>query len=550
MFKSLWNQRSTSKRKKVIRFIGFSGSDGRPLLMVLALSIVFSCVSTRSTGDKAPKRQKVSEEHAQMLAERTAAFGSAQDFEGSPYEEIGSRGLFNAHPAESCRISVLPNGDDSFAARIQTLRNADTSVRIQTLVFSGDESGLYITELLKEKKAQGLDVRVIVDAMSNPWPQTQWMYFDLKQHDIEVEGYESFYLQWLNEMPVTIHEDADKTTNPNKRFHEKMWIVDGETDHGLAIIGGSNIANEYFRVNPQNPRHYWRDQDVLVKGAVVKDMAASFDRNFQYFLKVKESRGIFNTNIYWEGTRRLLRRTGKVEMNHATDEQLSKSVREVANKNLDLKFESAASRFFQNRPRFGETYIEQVYLKLIAEAKREILVVNAYFIASPAFIQAVKDAARRCVNVIILTNSLQTNDLPLLTIVGRSYYDDMLVVNSEPEVRSCERGGVKIWEWQGRRSSADEQTEGTMHAKYAVFDRRVSVVGSHNMDPRSRTLNSESAIVYESEDLSRQLAEIFYENDLDFSRQITMKEAQEFADPKDAIYKLRKRFGKIFENLL
>jgi len=56
--------------------------------------------------------------------------------------------------------------------------------------------------------------------------------------------------------------------------------------------------------------------------------------------------------------------------------------------------------------------------------------------------------------------------------------------------------------------------------------------------------------VYESEDLSRQLAEIFYENDLDFSRQITMKEAQEFADPKDAIYKLRKRFGKIFENLL
>jgi len=329
-----------------------------------------------------------------------------------------------------------------------------------------------------------------------------------------------------------------------------MWIIDGETDHGLAIIGGLNIANEYFRVNPQNPRRYWRDQDVLVKGAVVKDMATSFDRNFQYFLKVKESRGIFNTNIYWEGTRKLLRRTGKVKMNHATDERLNKSVREVANKNLDLKFESAASRFFQNRPRFGETYIEQVYLKLIEEAKSEILIGNAYFIASPAFIQAVKDAARRCVNVIILTNSLQTNDLPLLTIVGRSYYDDMLVVNNEPEVQSCERGGVKIWEWQGRRSSAAEQTDGTMHAKYAVFDRRVSVVGSHNMDPRSRTLNSESAIVYESEDLSRQLAEIFYGNDLDFSRQITMKEAQEFADPKDALYKLQKRFGKIFENLL
>jgi phosphatidylserine/phosphatidylglycerophosphate/cardiolipin synthase-like enzyme len=119
---------------------------------------------------------------------------------------------------------------------------------------------------LKEKRAQGLDVRVIVDAMSNPDPQTQWMYFDLKQHGIEVEGYETFYLQWLNEMPVTRHDAADGTTNPNKRFHEKMWIIDGETDHGVAVVGGLNIANEYFRIDPRNPSRYWRDQDVIVKG--------------------------------------------------------------------------------------------------------------------------------------------------------------------------------------------------------------------------------------------------------------------------------------------
>jgi len=238
MFRLFWTQRFTSKRKNVIRFISFSGSYGRPLLMVLALIVILSCASTRSRGDKAPEGQKVSEEHVQMLAERTAAFGSAQDFEGSPYEEIGSSGLFNAHLAESCRIAVLPNGDDSFAARIQTLRNADTSVRIQTLVFSGDESGLYITELLKEKKAQGLDVRVIVDAMANPWPQTQWMNFDLKQHGIEVEGYESFYLQWLNEMPVASHDDADKMTIRTSDFMKRcgssmvkpitVWLLLGD----------------------------------------------------------------------------------------------------------------------------------------------------------------------------------------------------------------------------------------------------------------------------------------------------------------------------------
>ena len=452
------------------------------------------------------------------------------------------------HSAETCRIAVLPNGDDSFAARIQALENADTSVRIQALIFTGDESGLYIAELLKAKKAQGLDVRVIVDGMSNPGPQTQWMYFDLKQNGIEVEGYETFYLQWLNEMPVVSHDAADKTTDPNKRFHEKMWIIDGETDHGVAVVGGLNIANEYFRIDPQNPSRYWRDQDVIVRGAVVRDMVAAFERNFEYFLKIKESRGILNTNIYWEATRNVFDKTGKIDMRHVTDDRLNQNVREMAGRKPDLKYQGATCRFFQNRPRFGETYIEQAYLKSIKGAKKEILIGNAYFVASAAFVETVKDAARKCVKVIILTNSPATNDLPMLTIVGRDFYDDLLAVNNEPVVQSCDGGGVQIWEWQGRRTSAAEQTEGTMHAKYAVFDRRVSIVGSYNMDPRSRTLNSESAIVFENDTLSRQLADKFYENDLDFSKQVTLEDTKAFNDSPDAIYQLQKEFGIFIED--
>lgn len=150
-------------------------------------------------------------------------------------------------------------------------------------------------------------------------------------------------------------------------------------------------------------------------------------------------------------------------------------------------------------------------------------------------VETVKDAVRRCVKVIILTNSPETNDLPMMTIVGREYYDDILVVNYEPAVQSCDGGGVQIWEWQGRRTNATEQTEKTIHAKYAVFDRRASIVGSYNMDPRSRTLNSESAIVFENENLSRQLADMFYENDLEFSKQITLEDTKAFAESADAV---------------
>lgn len=519
-------------------------------ILSLLLITLLSCASTRSSGDKSREESTAPRSDLHASAIHDTAFGPAREFVGSPYQEIGSSGLFDVHPAETCRMAVLHNGDDSFAARIQALRKADTSVRIQALTFTGDESGLYIAELLKEKKAQGLDVRVIVDAMSNPGVQTEWMYFDLKQHGIEVEGYETFYLQWLNEMPLARHDAADHITDPNKRFHEKLWIIDGETDHGVAIVGGLNIGNEYFRIDPQNPGRYWRDQDVIVEGSVVKDMVAAFERNFEYFLKIKESRGIFNTNIYWEATRKFLGNTGKLDMNHATDERLNENVRKLANKKLDLKYEGAKCRFFQNRPRFGETYIEQAYLRSIKGAEDEILIGNAYFVASAAFIEAVKEAARRCVKVIILTNSPETNDLPMLTMVGREYYDDILAVNDDPIVRSCDGGGVQILEWQGRRANAAEQTEGTIHAKYAVFDRRTSIVGSYNMDPRSRELNSESAIVFENEDLSRQLADMFYKNDLDFSRQITLEDTKAFAESEGAVYQLRKEFGIFIEDEL
>jgi phosphatidylserine/phosphatidylglycerophosphate/cardiolipin synthase-like enzyme len=352
-------------------------------------------------------------------------------------------------------------------------------------------------------------------------------------------------------MPVASHNAADETTDPNKRYHEKMWIIDGETDHGVAVVGGLNIANEYFRIDPQNPSRYWRDQDVIVKGDVVKDMVATFERNYEYFLKVKESRGLFNTNIYWDATRKLLDKIGKINRgNVIIDERLEQNVRNLASKKLDLKYEEAKCRFFRNRPRFGETYIEQVYLKSIKGARKQILIANAYFVASGTFIETVKEAARRCIKIIILTNSPETNDLPMLTIVGRDYYDDILAVNDDPLVQSCDGGGVQIWEWQGRRAHATEQTEGTIHAKYAVFDRRISIVGSYNMDPRSRSLNSESAIVFENEILSGQLVNMFYENDLNFSKRITLEDTKAFKDSGDALYQLQKEFGILVEDAL
>jgi len=485
----------------------------------------------------------------ELESQTAPVFGPPQEFTGSPLGDVGLQGLFGAHSAKFNQIALLKNGDESFAARVQLIEKAKKSIRIQTLIFSGDESGLYISKILKKKKNEGLDVRVIVDASANLGLQTQWMYFDLKQHGIEVQGYESLYLEWLNEMPVPFLSPAKDPEAPNHRYHEKMWIVDGETDQRIAVVGGLNIANEYFRVDPSDPGHFWRDQDVIVKGDIVADMVTAFDRNFDHFSKIKESRGALDTDIYWQSTRNFLDKFGKLTVPYTTRPKLVKRVKKMARMKLTLNYENAHSRFFHNRPRLEESYIQQAYRKLFENAEQEIIICNAYFIPSNDFIDAVRDAVGRGVRVIILTNSPETNDLPELTMVGRSYYKKILSINEDEELKKS-GGNVQIWEWFGWRYDQAQQTEGTIHAKYAIFDRRYSLVGSYNLDPRSERLNSETAVVFENDTLSTELAKMFYENDLAYSRQVTPEDANEFNEPTDALYKLRKEFGDLFEPLL
>jgi putative cardiolipin synthase len=519
------------------------------ILLLSAAGLIAGCSTTSSTvgdGTEAAVDQFVAEASASSVLGREARFV------GSPYADVGLNGLFPVHGPEGCQIAVLQGGEDSFAVRLQALKSARSSIRIQALVFKGDETGLRIAEILKQKKAAGLDVRIIVDALSNPWLQTQWMYFDLKQHGVEVEGYEAMALQWLNELPVpklVPHTDPDAL---DKRFHEKMWIIDGDTDQGVAVTGGLNIGNEYFRANPDDPDATWRDQDVVVQGAIVGDLVTAFDRNFDYFVGVKKSRGVFNTNLYWDATRAVLDQTGKLPIHYTTDPRVMQNVAALESRQPAIEFRGATCRFLQNRPRLKETYIQQAYVKLIERAKSEVLIANAYFIPTASLFTALTDAAKRCASVRLISNSPETNDLPEITLVGRGYYKDLLAVNESTEVRSCANpdAGLRIWEWVGQAADEPARNQGTMHSKFAVFDAERSLVGSYNLDPRSERLNSETAVVFLQPDLARQLRLKFLAEDLRFAREVTPEQAAQFEAPKSVIERFRKSLGQIFEEHL
>ncbi|MBI4676439.1 MAG: phosphatidylserine/phosphatidylglycerophosphate/cardiolipin synthase family protein [Elusimicrobia bacterium] len=451
---------------------------------------------------------------------------------GSPVPEVGLSGLFPIREAGEAEIGILSTGEDSLEARLQTLMNAKRSVRIQALIFTGDESGRAIMRILKEKKKAGLDVRVIVDAFSNILTSkgamdlaTQMMYFDLKESGIEVEGYEALLLQWMNEISFR------DPKQPCKRFHDKMWIIDAEEPaEAVAIVGGMNIANEYFRTRP-DAAYRWRDQDFIVKGAVVSDVAAAFDRNYADQKAIKNSRPwLLNTDKAWKLWRKHFDATvERLGIKFPTNAAALAKVQDIQARAGQRRFPTAPAkvRFLQSRPRYEESYILQAYEDLFASARQELLVVNAYFIPGERILEGLKDAARQGANVTVITNSAATNDLPQMAYASRYVYKELLAVNADPA--AIENGGrLAIAEWNGHKFG-----EGTLHAKFAVADRRFVIGGSYNLDLRSENLNSETVIQFESEALGSELASRIIGEDLRKCEFITQEAAEEFHNPKN-----------------
>ncbi|MFO8047978.1 MAG: phosphatidylserine/phosphatidylglycerophosphate/cardiolipin synthase family protein [Desulfosudaceae bacterium] len=464
-------------------------------------------------------------------------------FKCSPSEQIGCEGVFPVKPAAGSRFALVPSGEDAFALRIQSIRQAKKSIRIQSFIFRGDEAGLFIAQnLIKRKTEDDLDIKVIVDAYFNPGAQTQDIYYDLKLHGIEVEGYEAGPLEWLNEI------DLLDWYRGNKRFHDKMWIIDGETSEGLAFVGGINIANEYFRVGPE-AENKWRDQDIALKGDIVSDITAAFDRNYAYLKRQKTLKTpLLNTDNYWSMWRQLIDIDGDGQYpalfktwGYSLDIEKMCILSRFAEREVPLNFAPARSRFVQSRPRCKETYITQAYLDMIRSAEKEIIIVNAYFIPSADIIQALQEAVtQRNVAVTILTNSAATNNHGNAQIVARSLYHNLLRINS-PKTP----GSIAIHEWRG-----DLHGEGTLHAKFAVFDCRALVVGAYNLDPRGHSLNSETVIVLESPVLAKSLRHRVFEKDLPKTQQITREQAKRFQQPPRLLKSLKLKLATLFKSQL
>jgi putative cardiolipin synthase len=134
----------------------------------------------------------------------------------------------------------------------------------------------------------------------------------------------------------------------------------------------------------------------------------------------------------------------------------------------------------------------------------EVVIVSPYFIPGRRGVQAFADLRKRNVKVTILTNSLGSNDEPLVHTGYARYRPELL------------RSGVDLYELSptgiqhNKRLMFPGMSLGRLHAKTAVIDRSMVFIGSMNLDPRSASKNTELGIIAESPQLAKEVLRVIH----------------------------------------
>jgi len=394
-----------------------------------------------------------------------------------------------------CAVKLLPAGQNAFEIKFLLTENAGRSIKLQSYILYSDPVSRKLVEILKKKQSQGVKIDFIADCYTKFIPKDQVLYAKMTREGLDLLGYEPLYFLFSGDPRWII--DGNET---NMRFHEKYWIFD---DYA-AITGGTNISQEYAAYE-YNPRFMWRDQDVLLYGPIVKDISAAFDENMVYFSEKRRERPDLINPQFYKDLRNNKGCPAGAKSRPADESRLRVN---------GLTDDNVLARLIRHRPRLKETYIHQAYLHLFNTAQERILIENSYILLDDAQFQALTGAAKRGVEVTIVTNCKKTDDVLGLAPLSRYEYLPLI------------QAGIKIYEWQGIIPG-----KGSLHAKYMVVDQDVSVVGSYNLDPRSTFLNTEDVIVMRSQKVADWLVRYTEDVDMPQSKIVTMEQAQKWHNP-------------------
>jgi len=403
----------------------------------------------------------------------------------------GSPGLSGFH--------LLASGEEAFIVRAATAEAAQKTLDLQYFIVAGDATATLLLYRALRAAERGVRVRILVDDAGTSDRDDLLAILDAHPN-IEVRAYNPFSGRGGWGLSRVLEYLGD-STRLNRRMHNKLWIA----DNAVAVIGGRNLGDAYFAVNQQDD---FADLDIFVAGPLVREASRSFDAYWNSAAAIPING--FSATPPGPGQLAAILTQLKARADKFRETDYGKSLRATDLGRLlrsgQFSLVAAPAEILHDAPdkippQGGEQDIFSTLRSTIFAARREALLISAYFIPSERGVAGLCALAARGVRVRILTNSLASTDVPVVH-AGYARY--------RPRLLAC---GVELYELQrGAKATRRGLSSGaSLHAKAVVVDRAALIIGSMNLDPRSRQLNTEVAVRIESSILGEQLGALFDE---------------------------------------
>ncbi|MCP5102026.1 MAG: phosphatidylserine/phosphatidylglycerophosphate/cardiolipin synthase family protein [bacterium] len=442
------------------------------------------------------------------------------------------------------KVDYLIDGKEALSAVTRAVESASKSIHVEFMLFFNDKIGNRFKDMLIRKAKEGVEVRLMFDvrttgsshsliAMKKLWVKylvdldeeeqnrrieklnaeiepekqrgnTEAMREELNNTETLIFKDTSFpYVQILPrelppEVPDLYRELSHMPSFTVARIdHRKMIIVDGK----IGFLGGMNIGGEYFYEIPMNPgmddeeeAHAtveepwikWHDCFCEIHGPAVREMQKLFRERWAV-----EGGDLFPIGPY--------------DLDGGTDHGHPYFPR------IDPEPENVLVKILSTTPgvRF---HVHEEYISLIDSAKKEIYIENPYLSTLEIKVHLVQ-AAKRGVEVHYIFPD-EHNDSIDFTYANRIIYGDML------------EAGIHVYEYRNHMT----------HAKVAVFDNEITVIGSANFNHSALFNNFESSATIKSETVAADFKRDFFIPDIKNSRKISKEDIDELLNIHPAAY--------------
>jgi putative cardiolipin synthase len=415
------------------------------------------------------------------------------------------------HPGSS-NFHIINAGADGFRIRAEMIDAAQRTLDLQYYIFRGDETGRLLTDHLERASERGVRIRVLIDDGDTIAGDQQILRL-LKHPTVELRIFNPASYRG-HSLVLRRLEFVLKKRRLDYRMHNKLLVV----DNAAALVGGRNIGNQYFQIDPESQ---FADDDVFAAGPIVPELSKAFDEFWNSNLAIpaqaleRHTREPIDavSGTKKDGSGETPAHEGKPgPIDYAALVATGEPYNSIISGKVALSW--APAKLVYDSPDKkdvvkgaigGRLIVPQVEDAMRA-VKTEMLIITPYLVPSDDEMKSLVELRERQARVRILTNSLES----ATEISAQSGYEKYRVPMLESGIELYEiRSRLGNTRGSGQSRKVSRYGNYALHAKVYEFDRHSVFFGSMNLDQRSQHINTEIGLIIDSPDLAQQTAQRF-----------------------------------------